>query len=119
MALKGVILAGGTGSRLFPLTRLMNKHLLPVGREPMIVHGIKKLKDAGIRDIHTVLSKQSAGMYTDYLGSGAEWGVRLCYMIQEQAIGIAQALSHVEPFLAHDEKLVVLLGDNLFEDSLH
>ncbi|MEX2415496.1 MAG: sugar phosphate nucleotidyltransferase [Paenibacillaceae bacterium] len=116
--MKGVILAGGTGSRLFPLTRLMNKHLLPVGRQPMIVHAVQKLKDAGIHDIHIVLSKQSAGMYTDYLGSGAEWGVRLSYIIQEQASGIAQALSHVETFLSYDEKLVVLLGDNLFEDSL-
>ncbi len=118
MALKGVILAGGTGSRLFPLTRLMNKHLLPVGRQPMIVHGVMKLRDAGIQDIHIVLSKQSAGMYADYLGSGAEWGVKLSYIIQEQASGIAQALSRVESFLSDDEKLVVLLGDNLFEDSL-
>ncbi|MEX1028435.1 MAG: sugar phosphate nucleotidyltransferase [Paenibacillaceae bacterium] len=116
--MKGVILAGGTGSRLFPLTRLMNKHLLPVGRQPMIVHAIKKLKDAGIHDIHIVLSKQSAGLYTDYLGSGSEWDVHLSYIIQEQASGIAQALSQVEPFLSSDEKFVVLLGDNLFEDSL-
>lgn len=84
----------------------------------MIVHGVQKLKDAGINDIHIVLSKQSAGLYTDYLGSGAEWGVRLSFIIQEQASGIAQALSHVESFLAKDEKLVVLLGDNLFVDSL-
>lgn len=116
--MKGVLLAGGTGSRLFPLTRLMNKHLLPVGNQPMIVHGIKKLKDAGIEDIHIVLSKQSAGLYTDYLGSGAEWGVRLSYIIQEQASGIAQALSLVESFLSNDDKIIVLLGDNLFEDSL-
>lgn len=118
MVLKGVILAGGTGSRLFPLTRLMNKHLLPVGRQPMIVHGIQKLKEAGIDHIHIVLSKQSTGLYTNYLGNGSEWGVHLSYIIQERASGIAQALSLVEPFLAEDEKFVVLLGDNLFEDSL-
>jgi glucose-1-phosphate thymidylyltransferase len=118
MVLKGVILAGGTGSRLFPLTRLMNKHLLPVGRQPMIVHGIQKLKDAGIDHIHIVLSKQSTGLYTDYLGNGSEWGVHLSYIVQENASGIAQALSLVEPFLASDEQIVVLLGDNLFKDSL-
>ncbi len=118
MILKGILLAGGTGSRLFPLTRLMNKHLLPVGKQPMIVHGIKKLKDAGIEDIHIVLSKQSAGLYTDYLGSGADYGVRLSYIIQEHAGGIAQALSLVESFLSRDDRIVVLLGDNLFEDSL-
>jgi len=84
----------------------------------MIIHGIKKLRDAGILDIHIVLSKQSAGLYTDFLGSGEEWGVRLSYIIQEQARGIAEALSHVETFLSYEDKFVVLLADNLFEDSL-
>ena len=84
----------------------------------MIEYGIEKFKEAGIQDIAIVLGKQSSGLYIDYLGSGGEWGVRLSYIIQEEAGGIAQALSHAEPYLSSNEKFVVLLGDNLFEDSL-
>jgi glucose-1-phosphate thymidylyltransferase len=115
---KGVILAGGTGTRLFPLTRLMNKHLLPVGKQPMILHGIQKLKEAGITDILIVTGKQSASLYADFLGSGIEWGVRLFFIIQEEAGGIAHALSQAEVFISKTDKFIVLLGDNLFENSL-
>ncbi len=116
--MKGVILAGGTGSRLSPLTKVINKHLLPVGREPMICHGVEKFRDAGVEDIIIVISKHSSGLYTELLGSGKDWGVSISYRIQEEAGGIAQALSLAEPLLIPGEKFVVLLGDNLFEDSL-
>ncbi|KKO54277.1 sugar phosphate nucleotidyltransferase [Paenibacillus sp. DMB20] len=116
--MKGVILAGGTGTRLYPLTKIINKHLLPVGKIPMICHGIEKLRNAGIVDILLVISKQSAGLYTELLGGGKEWGVHLTYKVQEEAGGIAQALSLAEPFMEPNEKFVVLLGDNLFEDPL-
>ncbi|ETT68262.1 glucose-1-phosphate thymidylyltransferase [Paenibacillus sp. FSL R7-277] len=116
--MKGVILAGGTGTRLYPLTRLMNKHLLPVGKYPMVCYGIERLRQGGITDILLVISKQSAGQYTDFLGSGAEFGVSLTYKIQEAAGGIAEALELAEGFILPGERFVVLLGDNLFKDSL-
>ncbi|RCW43404.1 sugar phosphate nucleotidyltransferase [Paenibacillus prosopidis] len=116
--MKGVILAGGTGTRLRPLTNLMNKHLLPVGKYPMIHYAIKKLADADIQDILLIIGKQSAGMYLDYLGSGKEFGVRITYRIQDQAGGIAEALSLASDFITTGQKFVVLLGDNLFSDSL-
>ncbi|MGM0882628.1 MAG: sugar phosphate nucleotidyltransferase [Bacillota bacterium] len=116
--MKGVILAGGTGTRLRPLTNLMNKHLLPVGKFPMIYYAIKKMHESGIHDILLVIGKQSAGLYLDYLGSGKEFGVRFTYKIQDRAGGIADALSLASDFIASGEKFVVLLGDNLFSDSL-
>lgn len=116
--MKGVILAGGTGTRLAPLTKVVNKHLLPAGKYPMIHYAVRKLAQAGIEDILIVLGKQSAGLFLDYLGSGKAWGVRLTYRIQEEAGGIAQGLSLAEGFVAPGEKMAVLLGDNLFEDDL-
>ncbi|MGO4181180.1 sugar phosphate nucleotidyltransferase [Paenibacillus sp. TAF43_2] len=116
--MKGVILAGGSGTRLYPLTKFMNKHLLPVGKHPMIYYAIKKLADAGIRDILLVIGKQSAGLYVDFLGSGHEWGVNLVFRVQDQFGGVAEALALAAGFVSADEKFVVLLGDNLFEDSL-
>lgn len=116
--MKGVILAGGTGTRLHPLTRLMNKHLLPVGKYPMVCYGIDRLRRGGITDILLVISKQSAGLYTDFLGSGAAFGVSLTYKIQEAAGGIAEALELAEGFIPTGERFVVLLGDNLFLDDL-
>lgn len=116
--MKGVVLAGGTGTRLYPLTRLINKHLLPVGKYPMILYGLERLRQAGITDILMVIGKQSAGLYTDFLGSGKEFGVRLTYRIQEEAGGIAEALELARGFVAEGERFVVLLGDNLFMDDL-
>lgn len=116
--MKGVILAGGTGTRLYPLTRLINKHLLPVGESPMICYGIERLKQAGISDILLIISKQSAGLYTDFLGGGEQLGVKLTYKIQERAGGIAEALNLAKGFIYPGEKFVVLLGDNLFLDDL-
>jgi glucose-1-phosphate thymidylyltransferase len=116
--MKGVILAGGTGTRLQPLTLVVNKHLLPVGRKPMILHAIEKMHEAGIDDILLVIGKQSAGIYADFLGNGEQWGVRLTYKIQDRAGGIAEALLLAESFIRPEDRLTVILGDNLFEESL-
>jgi glucose-1-phosphate thymidylyltransferase len=116
--MKGVILAGGTGTRLQPLTLIVNKHLLPVGRKPMILHAIEKMHEAGIEDIMLVIGKQSAGIYADFLGNGAQWGVQLTYKIQDRAGGIAEALMLAESFIRPEDRLTVILGDNLFEESL-
>lgn len=116
--MKGVILAGGSGTRLYPLTKVINKHLLPVGKHPMIMHSIGKLKQAGIEDILLVTGSSSAGLYAKLLGSGKEWGVRMSYKVQDEAGGIAEALAMAEGFVRKGEKFVALLGDNLFEDTL-
>jgi glucose-1-phosphate thymidylyltransferase len=116
--LKAVILAGGTGTRLKPLTYWTNKHLLPVGRYPMICYGVTKLRDAGIRDVVIVTSRSALGGFAEILGSGSDWGVSITYRIQEEAGGIAQALVLARPVIEEKEKFVVLLGDNLFEESL-
>lgn len=115
--MKGVILAGGTGSRLFPLTKVTNKHLLPVGKYPMIFHSIAKLKQADIRDILIVTGKEHMGDVVNLLGSGHEFGVTFTYKVQDEAGGIAQALGLAEHFVNGD-KMVVILGDNVFEDSI-
>ncbi|MGG0814876.1 sugar phosphate nucleotidyltransferase [Paenibacillus alvei] len=116
--MKGIILAGGTGTRLYPLTKLINKHLIPVGKHPMVSYAIERLRSAGITDIFMVIGKTSAALYTEYYGSGQSMGVNITYAVQEEAGGIAQALSLAEPYLPPDEKFVVLLGDNLFLDNL-
>src|SRR5215813_648446 len=90
--MKGIVLAGGTGSRLHPLTKVTNKHLLPVGREPMIFHPIKKLLAAGIRDIMIVTGTEHIGDVVGLLGSGREFDCDFTYKVQDQAGGIAEAL---------------------------
>ncbi|WP_438448215.1 sugar phosphate nucleotidyltransferase [Gorillibacterium sp. sgz5001074] len=116
--MKGILIAGGKGTRLDPLTRYINKHLLPVGRLPMILHNVRKLERAGIRDIRIITGRASAGLFMQLLGSGSEWNVRLTYGIQDDAGGIAQALGLAEDFIRPGEACVVLLGDNLFESEL-
>lgn len=116
--MKGIILAGGKGTRLLPLTKIINKHLLPVGKFPMIYYGIEKLRLSGITDILLVVGQEAAGLYAELLGSGKELGVNLTYKVQEEAGGIAQAVSLARDFILPGEKFVVLLGDNLFEHSL-
>jgi glucose-1-phosphate thymidylyltransferase len=115
--MKGVILAGGKGTRLHPLTKATNKHLLPVGTEPMIFHGIRQLVSAGIRDILVVTSTDHMGDVVRCLGSGAELGCSLTYRVQEEAAGIADALKLAEDFAA-GSPICVLLGDNIFEYSI-
>lgn len=115
--MKGIILAGGSGSRLDPLTRVTNKHLLPVYDRPMIYFPIQTLVEAGITDIMIVSGKGHAGHFLELLRSGKEFGADFSYGVQEEAGGIAQALGLCEDF-ADGEKVVVILGDNIFEDSL-
>lgn len=115
--MKGVILAGGRGVRLYPLTKATNKHLLPVGREPMIYHPIRQLISAGIGEILVVTSTDHMGDVVRCLGSGEEFGARLTYRVQEQAAGIAHALALAEGFAAGG-RICVILGDNVFERSI-
>ncbi|WP_127594768.1 sugar phosphate nucleotidyltransferase [Paenibacillus lautus] len=115
--MKGIILAGGTGSRLYPLTKVTNKHLLPVGKYPMIFHAVYKLKQADIQDILIVTGKEHMGEVVNLLGSGSDMGVTFTYKVQDEAGGIAQALDLAESFVGIDQ-MVVILGDNVFEDNL-
>lgn len=115
--MKAIILAGGTGSRLFPLTKVTNKHLLPVGKYPMIFHSVFKLKKADLTDILVVTGKEHMGDVVNLLGSGHEWGVSFTYKVQDEAGGIAQALGLAEQFVG-DEQMVVILGDNVFADDI-
>jgi glucose-1-phosphate thymidylyltransferase len=115
--MKGVILAGGTGSRLFPLTKVTNKHLLPVGHEPMIYHPIKKLTEAGLKEILIVTGTEHMGAVVSLLGSGKEFGCRFTYKVQDEAGGIAQALGLAQNF-AGESPITVILGDNIFQDNL-
>ena len=115
--MKGIILAGGTGSRLFPLTKVTNKHLLPVGKEPMIFHPVRKLTEAGIAEILIVTGVDHMGDVVNLLGSGKDFGCRFTYKVQDEAGGIAQALGLAENFAGQDP-LCVILGDNIFQDSI-
>jgi len=115
--MRGIILAGGTGSRLFPLTKVTNKHLLPVYNKPMIYYPLETLMTAGITDIMIVSGRGHAGHFLELLGSGAEFGVNLTYEIQERAGGIAQALGLAEKW-ADEDSIAVILGDNLFQDTV-
>ena len=115
--MKGIILAGGTGSRLFPLTKVTNKHLLPVGKYPMIYHPVHKLKESGIDEILIVTGVEHMGEVVNLLGSGKDMDVRFTYKVQDQAGGIAQALGLAENFVGND-KCVVILGDNIFRKDI-
>lgn len=115
--MKGVILAGGRGTRLDPLTRVTNKHLLPIYNQPMIYYPIQILKDAGILDILIVVGGESIGDFLQLLGGGEELGVSLTYKYQIEARGIAQALGLAEDFVGED-KMVVVLGDNIIEKGV-
>lgn len=110
-------MAGGTGSRLYPLTKVTNKHLLPIYDKPMIFYPLFSLKEAGIRDVLIVSGKDHAGSFLKLLGSGRDFGMNFSFELQEAAGGIAQALSLSRKFVGHD-KIVVVLGDNIIEDNL-
>ena len=115
--MKGIVLAGGTGSRLYPLTRVTNKHLLPVGKYPMIFYPISRLKEAGIEEILVVTGREHMGDVFSLLGSGYDYGLRFTFKVQDQAGGIAQALGLAENFAGGD-RIAVILGDNIFSDSI-
>ena len=118
MSLRGIILAGGLGKRMDPLTRITNKHLLPVYCKPMIYYPIQTLVEAGIRDILIVTGGNNAGDFLRLLGNGAEFGLKhINYTYQRGEGGIAEALDLAEHF-AQGEKTIVILGDNLIEKSI-
>lgn len=115
--MKGVVLAGGLGTRLRPLTLITNKHLLPVYNKPMIVYPIETLRRAGITEIMLVCGREHVGHFINFLGSGQEYGVKLSYSVQDKNnAGIADALSYAEDF-ADKRNIAVILGDNIFEDD--
>ncbi len=116
--MKGVVLAGGTGSRLFPLTKITNKHLLPIYDKPMIYYPIKTLVDAGMREILIVTGGRNSGDFLRLLANGKEFGLKhLDYTYQEGEGGIADALSLAEHF-ADGDRICVILGDNIIEGNI-
>jgi glucose-1-phosphate thymidylyltransferase len=116
--MKGVVLAGGTGSRLFPLTKITNKHLLPIYDRPMIYYPIQALVDAGIRDILIVTGGRNSGDFLRLLANGKQFGLNhINYTYQEGEGGIADALALAEHF-ADGQKICVILGDNIIEGSI-
>ena len=116
--MKGVILAGGSGTRLHPLTRITNKHLLPIYDRPMVTYAIEALVTCDVRELMVVTGGTHAGEFLRLLGNGHEWGIdRLSYAYQERAGGIAEALGLAERFAA-GESIVVMLADNVLERSI-
>lgn len=115
--MKGIVLAGGTGTRLWPLTKVTNKHLLPVGKYPMIFYPIYRLKQAGINEILIITGRDHMGDVLGLLGSGKDYGLDFTFKVQDQAGGIAEALGLARNFINGD-KCAVILGDNIFEDDI-
>src|SRR3954463_13961766 len=116
--MKGIVLAGGLGTRLHPLTKITNKHLLPVYNRPMIYYPIQTLVDAGIQEILIVTGGRNAGHFLELLGNGKGFGLKhLHYTYQEGEGGIAAALSLAEHFV-EDDPVCVILGDNVYEKSV-
>lgn len=115
--IKGIILAGGMGTRLYPLTKVTNKHLLPLGGEPMIHHPIRRLTEAGVEDIMIVTGVEHCGNIMTLLGSGKDYGCSFTYKVQDKPDGIAGALRLCKSFVG-SSKCVVLLGDNIFKENL-
>lgn len=114
--MKGIILSGGTGSRLFPLTKVISKQLLPVYNKPMIFYPLETLVKAGVKDILIIVSKEHSDQYKELLGNGEEFGVNLVFKIQEKPEGLAQAFLIGEEFIGKDN-VCMILGDNIFEDD--
>lgn len=116
--MKGIVLAGGLGTRLFPLTKITNKHLLPIYKKPMIFYPIEMLVAAGVREIMIVTGGRNAGDFLRLIGNGKDFGLsRIHYTYQEGEGGIAEALGLAEEF-AEGQKVVVVLGDNLLEKGI-
>src|ERR1700716_3810335 len=116
--MKGVILAGGSGTRLAPLTRITNKHLLPIYDRPMVTYAIESLVTAGVTEMMLVTGGTHAGEFLRLLGNGHEWGIdTLLYAYQERPGGIAEALGLAQRFVEGD-RVVVVLGDNIFEYTI-
>jgi len=114
--MRGIILSGGSGTRLRPLTKITSKQLLPVYNRPMIYYPLNTLIKAGIKEILIIVAPERAGDYLNLLGSGKEFGVRFTYEIQDKPEGLAQAFLIGEKFIGQDE-VAMILGDNIFEDD--
>lgn len=112
--MKGIILAGGSGSRLSPLTRVTSKQLLPIYDQPMIYYPLKTLLDAGIKEVLLITGPEHAGDFLNFMGSGKDFNARFTYEIQDKPAGLAQGLSLAETFVGGDS-CVMILGDNIFE----
>lgn len=117
MEVKGVLLCGGEGTRLRPLTHSVNKHLIRVGQLPMVEYPLRSMIGAGVKNFHVVVGGENYPAVIKYLGSGSRWGVRITYSIQDTSGGIAEALGMAEPFVGKD-KMLVVLGDNIFNLDL-
>ncbi|PWU22497.1 spore coat protein [Candidatus Cerribacteria bacterium 'Amazon FNV 2010 28 9'] len=114
--MKGIILAGGAGTRLHPLTKVTSKQLLPIYNKPMIFYPLQTLIDAGIREILIIIAPDHAGDFLKLLGSGKEFGCKFSYEIQDKPEGLAQAFVIGENFIGDDD-VTLILGDNLFDDD--
>lgn len=115
--MKGILLAGGSGTRMHPMTKGINKHLLPVGQQPMILYPLQKFSEFGIRDCLVITGPEHFTPFAQVLGDGSEWGLNLHLRVQQKPGGIAQAVALAESFVGNDS-FFVLLGDNLFEEPL-
>lgn len=116
--MKGIVLAGGTGSRLFPLTKSINKHCLPIYDRPMVYYPIQTLVKAGITDIILVAGGNHMSQFIDLLGDGSDLDCHISYVAQMKPGGIAEAISLVEPFIDDEEEIIVILGDNIFAEDI-
>lgn len=114
--MKGIVLCGGTGTRLFPLTKIFNKHLIPVYNDFMVMYPLRTLINAGLTDIMIVAGKGFAGDFLELLGDGSEFGINLSYVVQQKPAGIAHALRLCKRF-SNKDNIAVILGDNVFEDK--
>lgn len=114
--MKGIILSGGSGTRLRPLTKITSKQLLPIYHRPMIYYPLNTLIKAGIKEILIIVAPERAGDYLNLLGSGKEFGVKFTYEIQDKPEGLAQAFIIGETFIGNED-VVMILGDNIFEDD--
>jgi len=115
--MKAVILAGGTGTRLMPLTKVTNKHLLPIGDKPMIFHSLEKVRESGIKDVLIVTGIDHMGDIVRLIGSGSEFNLFVTYKVQDNPDGIAGALNLAKDFVGND-KFVVILADNIFSSRI-
>jgi len=115
--MRGIILSGGSGTRLRPLTKITSKQLLPVYNRPMIYYPLNTLIQAGIKEILIIVAPERAGDYLNLLGSGKQFGVKFTYEIQDKPNGLAEAFIIGENFI-DDENIAMILGDNIFEDNL-